>query len=64
MSLFIPPGSSEFERRVAIAINLLLRRSLSPSATAPGNPQLGDAYFDTTSSKGKVWDGALWQPLW
>jgi hypothetical protein len=64
VSLFIPPGSSEFERRVAIAINLLLRRSLSPSATAPGNPQPGDAYFDTTDSIGKVWDGTAWKPLW
>lgn len=64
MSLFIPPGSSEFERRVAIAVNLLLRRSLSPSATAPGNPQPGDAYLDTGTNIGKVWDGAAWQPLW
>jgi hypothetical protein len=64
MSLFLPPGSSDFERRVAVAVNALLRRSLAPSATAPANPQPGDAYFDTGTSIGKVWDGSAWRPLW
>lgn len=67
MSLFLPPtttNQADFNRRLAVAVNILLRRSLSPSDVAPASPQAGDAYFDTTDDTGKVWDGAAWQPLW
>lgn len=67
MSLFLPPttaNQSDFNRKVALAVNMLLRRSLSPSDIAPDNPQVGDAYFDTTDDTGKVWDGSAWQALW
>lgn len=67
MGMFLPPTASrqdEFNRKVALAVNVLLRRSLSPSDVAPANPAPGDAYFDTTDSTGKVWDGTTWQALW
>lgn len=67
MSLFLPPtttNQAEYNRKIALAVNTLLRRSLTPSDTPPPNPQPGDAYFDTTDNVGKVWDGTAFQPLW
>lgn len=67
MSLFLPPtttNQAEYNRKIALAVNTLLRRSLTPSDTPPPNPQPGDAYFDTTDNVGKVFDGTVFQPLW
>ncbi|MNS86982.1 hypothetical protein D3C72_1209060 [compost metagenome] len=37
---------------------------LPKSATAPGSPVEGQAYYDTTLHKLRVWDGTTWQNAW
>lgn len=67
MSLYLPPtttNQAEYNRKIALAVNTLLRRSLSPSDTPPPAPNPGDAYLDNTDDVGKVWDGTTWQALW
>lgn len=39
--------------------------NLAPKFTAaPANPLAGQIYFNTTSSKAQMWDGAAWNNLW
>lgn len=67
MSLFLPPTAPnlpDWVRKVAVAVNTLLRRPFQPVDALPDNPQPGDAVFDRTDGKAKVWDGSVWQPLW
>ncbi|WP_222164740.1 beta strand repeat-containing protein [Edaphocola aurantiacus] len=37
---------------------------LPKAATAPGSPVEGQAYYDTTLHKLRVWDGTTWQNAW
>jgi hypothetical protein len=37
---------------------------LPKAASAPAQPVLGQAYFDTTINKLRVWDGSTWQNAW
>lgn len=31
---------------------------------APGSPETGEIYFDSGTSKARIWDGAAWNNLW
>lgn len=68
MSLLIPPTATnmaEWVRKAATAINSALSRpTFTPMAGAPANPDKGQAYFDETLSKARVWDGSAWQNLY
>lgn len=68
MSLFLPPTAPDlasFVRKVAAAVNSLLRGNVFPvSATAPPDPQAGQGWFDSSVNKAKVYDGTTWQALW
>lgn len=61
--------SSDWPRKVAEAVNALIvwtRRSgfaFTPEAE-PSSPAEGQAYFDATSKKLRVWDGTAWQDCW
>lgn len=67
MSLHLPPTATnmpEWVRKVAMAVNSLLTRQAFPLLPAPpANPADGQAYYDTTLGKARVWDGAAWQNL-
>lgn len=67
MSLFLPPTAPnlpEWVRKVAVAVNALLRVPFQPMDTAPPDPTPGQAYFDKSTGKARVWDGSAWQNLW
>lgn len=67
MSLLLPPTTSnmpEWVRKVAVAVNTLLRRPFAPMASAPAKPAEGDGYYDTTLHVARIWDGSTWQNLW
>lgn len=67
MALHVPPTATsmpEWVRKVAMAVNNLLTRQAFPLLpSAPANPADGQAYWDTTLGKARVWDGAAWQNL-
>jgi hypothetical protein len=70
MSLFLPPTASnmaEWVRKVSAAVNTLLRARETPFLeldTAPTNPGRGQAYYDTTTNKVRIWNGSAWNDLW
>jgi len=68
MALLVPPTATnlpEWVRKAATAINILLSRQAFPAlSTAPDDPVPGQSYFDTGTSKARVWDGSAWNDLW
>lgn len=40
------------------------RLTLPVRSSAPGSPEPGEIYFDSGSTKARVWDGAAWNALW
>lgn len=67
MALHIPPTATsipEWIRKAATAINSLLVRQPFPLLAAePADPVAGQAYWDTTLGKARVFDGTSWQNL-
>lgn len=70
MSLQLPPTATnmpEWVRRVAQAVNGLLSSRgfpFPPVDSLPTDPKPGQAVFDNSDGKAKIWDGAAWQALW
>jgi len=68
--LFLPPSSSDVPgwiRKAATAVNHLLRNRSFPfdrMSAAPDAPEAGQAYYDTTTNKARVYDGSGWIDLW
>lgn len=53
-------------RSAALAINSLIRPTsvfFAPGAVPP-DPVEGQAYYDATSHKLRVWDGSAWNNCW
>lgn len=68
-SLLVPVDAKtqDWPRKVANAINALLRRRSSPFdmfAAEPTDPTEGMTYYDTTTHKLRVYDGTIWQDGW
>lgn len=53
-------------RSAALAINSLIRPKsiFFDPGTAPDGPTEGQAYYDSTLHKLRVWDGSAWQNCW
>lgn len=69
MTLLVPVTATsipEWIRKAATAINALIKGQVAfpPLPTAPVDPDPGQPYFDTTTNKARVWDGAGWHDLW
>lgn len=58
---------ADWARRVASAINRATARVPFPFVRlkdAPPSPAEGQAYYDTTIHKARVYDGTAWRDLW
>jgi len=64
----IPPSWSSVQdwmRIVAQEVNQRISGyPFPPFSAAPGDPEAGLTYYDTTLNKVRTWDGSAWQNHW
>lgn len=60
------PANKDWPRKVAQAVNRLLRGStgLERLTAEPNDPFEGQSYYDTTDHMARTYDGTTWQDHW
>ena len=66
MTVLETPTNKDWPRRVAQAVNRLLRGSTGFERldAEPNDPFEGQSYYDTTDHVARTWDGTAWMDHW